>query len=397
MDSVASAKPEDTRSQQPADLKQEEPAALSDPDTAGLPDDSDDAQNGRGAPANAAACALKVLVSNNVAGSLIGKAGSAINDIQAETGARIKLSQANEFFPATQFRVVLITGSPEAVKHANSIVWEKITNDMDSIARRPQGTDPASITGRITIPHNAAGLLLGRAGVTLRQISEETRTKIQLSNKEDCHITQERVVSITGASDACVRCVEIIIDKLLDDPKVGKYTNLTTSYSRAVPAQYAYAPAPQPVFTHPNAPQHAIAMMAPGMPAAGPGGMPPMGPMARAETLSTVHTIRMAVHDAYMGLILGRNGSTLTDIQTTSRARIVVSARNEYVPGTTNRTVTITGSPMAAETARFLIMQRLSQIPGAPTSSPPSVGPAMEMNGDQHHHPHHPHHHPRGL
>jgi RNA-binding protein Nova len=74
-----------------------------------------------------------VLVSNNVAGSLIGKAGSAINDIQAETGARIKLSQANEFFPATQFRVVLITGTPEAVKHANSIVWEKISNVRPSL------------------------------------------------------------------------------------------------------------------------------------------------------------------------------------------------------------------------------------------------------------------------
>ena len=128
MESLPSSRAEAARSETQADLKQEESAVLADPDTAGLPDAHDDPHKPRAAPAAPGPCALKVLVPNNVAGSLIGKAGSAINDMQAETGARIKLSQANEFFPATQFRVVLITGTPEAVKHANSIVWGKISN-----------------------------------------------------------------------------------------------------------------------------------------------------------------------------------------------------------------------------------------------------------------------------
>ena len=236
--------------------------------------------------------------------------------------------------------------------------------------RRPQGTGPAGITGRITIPANAAGLVLGRQGVTVRQIIELTGARIQLSNKDDCAFTQERVVSITGAPEACVQCVDIIVDKLMEDQRVGKYTvrsttrtcmhacvraptpstaahrtcfllcvcaqNLTTSYSRAVPAaQYGYAaPPPASVYPPNPGPQPGPVMIMPGMPTPGPA---PMPGMPRAETLSTMHTIRMAINDSCMGLVLGRNGSTLADIQSTSRARIVVSGRNEFVPGTNNR------------------------------------------------------------
>ena len=48
------------------------------------------------------AVALKLLVTNNVAGSLIGKGGMTINELQMTSGARIKLSQAQDFFPNTR-------------------------------------------------------------------------------------------------------------------------------------------------------------------------------------------------------------------------------------------------------------------------------------------------------
>lgn len=45
--------------------------------------------------------AIKMLVSASLAGCLIGKGGSTIHDLQERTGARIKLSQNNDFFPGT--------------------------------------------------------------------------------------------------------------------------------------------------------------------------------------------------------------------------------------------------------------------------------------------------------
>src|SRR3546814_5544757 len=48
---------------------------------------------------------------------------------------------------------------------------------MESIVRRPagsgSGSGPAGITGRITIPYAAAGLVIGRTGITVRQISDQ--------------------------------------------------------------------------------------------------------------------------------------------------------------------------------------------------------------------------------
>ena len=43
--------------------------------------------------------AIKLLVSAALAGCLIGKGGATINELQERTGARIKLSQNNDYFP----------------------------------------------------------------------------------------------------------------------------------------------------------------------------------------------------------------------------------------------------------------------------------------------------------
>ncbi len=49
----------------------------------------------------------------------------------------------------------------------------------------------------------------------------------------------------------------------------------------------------------------------------------------------------------------------MREIISLSGAKVVVSPRGEYVEGTTNRLVTITGSPTAAQTAHLFITQRL--------------------------------------
>ena len=71
------------------------------------------------------ACSLKLLVSNNTAGSVIGKSGQTIAEIQAITQCRIKLSQANDYFPGTSERVCLLQGSPTSIKLAVAHVLNK--------------------------------------------------------------------------------------------------------------------------------------------------------------------------------------------------------------------------------------------------------------------------------
>ncbi|MBX9771134.1 MAG: hypothetical protein K2X29_07170 [Candidatus Obscuribacterales bacterium] len=59
--------------------------------------------------------------------------------------------------------------------------------------------------------------------------------------------------------------------------------------------------------------------------------------------------------------MLGPQGTRLNEITSLSGARIAVSKRGEYLEGTTNRLVTITGSPPSAQTAHTLIIHKLRQ------------------------------------
>ena len=55
-----------------------------------------------------------------------------------------------------------------------------------------------------------------------------------------------------------------------------------------------------------------------------------------------------------------------------SGAKVTISAREDMIEGTTNRTVTITGNPVCAQTAHMFIAQRL-QNPSAPPRRNPTA------------------------
>merc|ERR1711990_271821 len=65
---------------------------------------------------------FKFTVSNNDAGSIIGKGGETINEIKSTSGAEVRLSQNKEFFPNTEERVVMAQGTAEQVKTAYALV-----------------------------------------------------------------------------------------------------------------------------------------------------------------------------------------------------------------------------------------------------------------------------------
>ncbi len=71
--------------------------------------------------------------------------------------------------------------------------------------------------------------------------------------------------------------------------------------------------------------------------------------------------LEVEVPETLVGAILGKGGKTLVEFQNYSGAKIQISKKGEYIPGTRNRKVTITGSPTAAQTAHFLVAQRVAQ------------------------------------
>ena len=78
---------------------------------------------------------LKILIPSVAAGSIIGKGGETIAELQKTSGGRIKMSKAHDFYPGTNERVCLISGALEAVVHILEFINEKIREKPDPHAR----------------------------------------------------------------------------------------------------------------------------------------------------------------------------------------------------------------------------------------------------------------------
>ena len=147
---------------------------------------------------------------DNTAGAIIGKSGKTISELQAQSKARIKVSQTADFYPGTNERTVLLTGPVHTVLDAQELIWDKVSQfakprAMGRSAPPAEDSDSSSsaaVTGKVLIPNDAGGLIIGRAGATIKAIQEESGARVQINPKEelDSKISKERVLTISGTS-----------------------------------------------------------------------------------------------------------------------------------------------------------------------------------------------------
>ena len=71
--------------------------------------------------------AAKFLISQSVAGVIIGKNGTNIADIQNATSTRIQLSRSNEHYPGTNERVMIIYGTTGSIIQAVKHTFDKVS------------------------------------------------------------------------------------------------------------------------------------------------------------------------------------------------------------------------------------------------------------------------------
>ena len=260
------------------------------------------------------------------------KGGVTINELQSTSKAKIVVSQSGEFYPGSLLeRIVVVSGSQAAVTHAQNLIWHRIAQLSES----DEGTnDELLITGKLLIPTAASGLIIGRGGANIKSIGDASEARVQLSSKEEMNFTQERVMTVTGAVDACVSAVQMVIEKLMEDEEISQYVNPTTNYDRLLNSGMGMFGGGQ------GAP---IASMGGQMyPSAsydrrrggGGGGRSKIDTRivdtlpGGAETISAQTTINMSVPDALVGCILGMRGSTVNEIMKLTTAKVTISPRS---------------------------------------------------------------------
>lgn len=305
---------------------------------------------------------LRFLVSNAAAGSVIGKGGATVSDFQSQSGARIQLSRNHEYFPGTTDRIILVTGSINEILTAVNLILQKLLSEADD----NNDVDEKSSQVRLVLPNSVCGGIIGKGGATIKSFVEDSQASIKLSSQDQILPgVSDRLVTITGTLEQQLRAIFLIVSKLAEDPNYAQYANAPLSYTggsvaglQGIPGGYTpvgyglpnYGSSVYGVNSRNNK-----GLMAPLVALRSP--LPIGVPLVATGT----HTsFNMAVPDERVGVIVGRAGRTILEIQQVSGAKIKISDRGDFISGTNDREVTISGPIDAVQHARRMLEQRLS-------------------------------------
>lgn len=310
----------------------------------------------------------KFLLSNAHAGSVIGKGGVTISEFQAQSGARIQLSPSREFFPGTADRILLLTGTVNAILTALHLILSKLLAE-EPAGLEGQAAPPSALMAvqagtstvvKLVVPSAVCGGIIGKAGATIRSYQEDSGAHIKLSSQMVPGV-HERVITITGTLEQQLRAVALIITKMAEDPNFPMHSSINLSYPQSGGGVAQGGARAQ---GGPSMQQYGGAIaLAPSVPR----GMP----VAQMHTGPTT-TVTVAVPDEHIGAVVGKGGKYISEMQQVSGVRIKISERNDYVPGTRNRKVTLTGTLEAVQIAQFLISQKVQQSAAEMQSMPPT-------------------------
>ncbi|KAL3523523.1 hypothetical protein ACH5RR_016357 [Cinchona calisaya] len=277
---------------------------------------------------------VKFLLSNAEAGSVIGKGGSTINDFQTQSGARIQLSRNFEFFPGTSDRIVMVLGTIDVVLKGVDLILTKL---LDEFYVEEGGGDPR-FKVRLVVPNGSCGGIIGKGGSIIKSLIEDSRASIKISPLDSSFPgLYDRLVTVNGTLGEQMRAIELILLKLAEDPH----------YVQSVNAPFPYA----------------VSVAYNGMNYASNGvGGKFQNTRAHNKPEEKSDSVTIGIADEHIGLVVGRGGRNISEISQLSGARIKISERGDFMSGTSDRKVTITGSQRAIRAAEAMISRKVSPV-----------------------------------
>lgn len=74
---------------------------------------------------------------------------------------------------------------------------------------------------------------------------------------------------------------------------------------------------------------------------------------------ATVSTYEIAIPEVMVSSVAGSDNKLLTDLMQTTGARVQLSGKGEFIPGTYNRKMTVTGPILSVQSAHMIVLQKL--------------------------------------
>nr|XP_019819180.1 PREDICTED: poly(rC)-binding protein 3 isoform X2 [Bos indicus] len=319
---------------------------------------------------------IRLLMHGKEVGSIIGKKGETVKKMREESGARINISEGN-----CPERIVTITGPTDAIFKAFAMIAYKFEEDIINSMSNSPATSKPPVTLRLVVPASQCGSLIGKGGSKIKEIRESTGAQVQVAGDMLPNST-ERAVTISGTPDAIIQCVKQICVVMLESPPKGAtipYRPKPASTPVIFAGGQAYTIQGQYAIPHPDLTKlHQLAMQQTPFPPLGqtnpafPGEKLPLHSSEEAQNLMgqssgldaspPASTHELTIPNDLIGCIIGRQGTKINEIRQMSGAQIKIANATE---GSSERQITITGTPANISLAQYLINARLtSEVTG---------------------------------
>ncbi|XP_048407563.1 poly(rC)-binding protein 3 isoform X2 [Stegostoma tigrinum] len=291
---------------------------------------------------------IRLLMHGKEVGSIIGKKGETVKKMREESCARINISEGS-----CPERIVTITGPTDAIFMAFSMIAHKFEEDINSSMTNSTVTSKPPVTLRLVVPASQCGSLIGKGGSKIKEIRETTGAQVQVAGDMLPNST-ERAVTISGTPDAIIQCVKQICVVMLESPPKGAtipYRPKPASAPVIFAGGQAYTVQGQYAIPHPDLTKlHQLAMQH--TPFTPLGQTTPGFPAAELDATGQTSSHEFTIPNDLIGCIIGRQGSKINEIRQMSGAQIKIANATE---GSTERQITITGSPANISLAQYLI------------------------------------------
>ncbi|XP_073928571.1 poly(rC)-binding protein 3 isoform X8 [Castor canadensis] len=300
---------------------------------------------------------IRLLMHGKEVGSIIGKKGETVKKMREESGARINISEGN-----CPERIVTITGPTDAIFKAFAMIAYKFEEDIINSMSNSPATSKPPVTLRLVVPASQCGSLIGKGGSKIKEIRESTGAQVQVAGDMLPNST-ERAVTISGTPDAIIQCVKQICVVMLESPPKGAtipYRPKPASTPVIFAGGQAYTIQGQYAIPHPDqlTKLHQLAMQQTPFPPLGQTN--PAFPGLDASSPASTH--ELTIPNDLIGCIIGRQGTKINEIRQMSGAQIKIANATE---GSSERQITITGTPANISLAQYLINARLtSEVTG---------------------------------
>ncbi|NXC18754.1 PCBP3 protein, partial [Corythaeola cristata] len=276
--------------------------------------------------------------------------GETVKKMREESGARINISEGN-----CPERIVTITGPTDAIFKAFAMIAYKFEEDITNSMSNSTATSKPPVTLRLVVPASQCGSLIGKGGSKIKEIRESTGAQVQVAGDMLPNST-ERAVTISGTPDAIIQCVKQICVVMLESPPKGAtipYRPKPASTPVIFAGGQAYTI--QGFFFIPHPDQltklHQLAMQQ--TPFTPLGQTTPAFPGLDASPPASTH--ELTIPNDLIGCIIGRQGTKINEIRQMSGAQIKIANATE---GSSERQITITGTPANISLAQYLINAR---------------------------------------